>query len=384
MLAACLMAVAGSSLLMAACRDTKISSYRIPKEKDLSLAEPAVPPVGAMPSSSENRTVATVPQADGADLIWTVPWLWKAKPPSAMRKGSYTVGDADAGEAVGDLSITAFPGDVGGERANVNRWRGQLQLEPLAEAELSRVITRVTQNGLNLSIVDFVGGPASHGQRMIGVIVPFKGATWFFKFTGPEAVVAKAKPAFIAFLETVKPASDPVANASVSALPIPADTGISPIAMTNTVVPPEAGPGLAWTAPTRWQSKPGSVMRKGSYIVAGEGGVTADLSITAFPGAVGGELANTNRWRGQLGLPPLAESELEAAVTRLNANDLAFTLVDGASTGADAKRILGAMVPYQGAMWFFKLTGPDALVAREKPVFVEFLQTVRPSAGPRP
>jgi hypothetical protein len=36
------------------------------------------------------------------------------------------------------------------------------------------------------------------------------------------------------------------------------------------------------------------------------------------------------------------------------------------------------MTPYQDAMWFFKLTGPDAVVARAKPAFLDFLQTVKP------
>ena len=42
--------------------------------------------------------------------------------------------------------------------------------------------------------------------------------------------------------------------------------------------------------------------------------------------------------------------------------------------------MLGAMVPYEGAMWFFKLSGPDALVAATKPAFLEFLKTVKAAA----
>ena len=57
-----------------------------------------------------------------------------------------------------------------------------------------------------------------------------------------------------------------------------------------------------------------------------------------------------------------------------------MTIVDVAGTGADAKRILGAMVPYAGATWFFKLIGPEALVAKEKATFMAFLDTVKPDA----
>ena len=41
-----------------------------------------------------------------------------------MRRGSYAVG-ADEKTAA-DLAITAFPGDVGGDLANVNRWLNKL------------------------------------------------------------------------------------------------------------------------------------------------------------------------------------------------------------------------------------------------------------------
>jgi hypothetical protein len=139
-----------------------------------------------------------------------------------------------------------------------------------------------------------------------------------------------------------------------------------------------AGSDLTWTAPAGWQSKPLGAMRKGSYAITGAAGASADVSITAFPGAVGGELANINRWRGQLGLPPIVASDLAASVTRLSQNGLTFTLVDLASTGAASpRRVLGAMAPYGDAMWFFKLSGPGASVATAKRAFIEFLTTVK-------
>jgi len=117
-------------------------------------------------------------------------------------------------------------------------------------------------------------------------------------------------------------------------------------------------------------------MRKGSYAIAGDGG-EADLAITAFPGDVGGDLANLNRWRGQIQLPPVAPAEFEASRERLERNGLQMTVVDIVGTGAGAQRILGAMIPYGGATWFVKLMGPDALVAKEKAAFTAFLDTVK-------
>jgi hypothetical protein len=151
--------------------------------------------------------------------------------------------------------------------------------------------------------------------------------------------------------------------------------------MADTAVPTAEGAGLTWDAPAQWVSKPGSAMRKGSYAVPGSGGATADLSITAFPGDVGGMLANVNRWRGQVGLPPLAGSDAGGAVETLEHNGLRFTVVDLAS-GQSPRRLLGAIVPFGEGTWFFKMLGPAAAVAEQKAAFLGFLKTVKPAAGP--
>lgn len=159
----------------------------------------------------------------------------------------------------------------------------------------------------------------------------------------------------------------------------------SPGGMAGTAVPTAAGPGLAWTAPAHWKPKPASAMRKGSYAVPGENGADADFSVTAFPGDVGGELANFNRWRGQLNLPPLEEAEVQPLIARIEHNGLKFAVVEFVNRSAEKpQRILGALVPYEGATWFLKMIGPDDLVAREKPQFFAFLETVKPSAAPQP
>jgi hypothetical protein len=150
--------------------------------------------------------------------------------------------------------------------------------------------------------------------------------------------------------------------------------------MAATAVPTASGPALTWTAPPHWKPKAASAMRKGSYAIAGDGGIEADMSITSFGGDVGGELANLNRWRGQLQLPPVGEAELATAVTRLEHNGLHFGFVDLGPAGANKQRILGAWAAHAGATWFFKLgPAPDALVTKEKQAFLDFLATVKPA-----
>ena len=142
---------------------------------------------------------------------------------------------------------------------------------------------------------------------------------------------------------------------------------------------PTGSDRLKWTAPAGWTAMPDRPMRKATFAIKGDNGASAELSITAFPGETGGLLANLNRWRGQIGLPPLAAGELDTAVTPVTAGELHFTVVDfvGTANGSPT-RLVGAVLPLQGESWFFKLTGTDALVAAQKPAFLEFLKTVAP------
>jgi len=220
-------ALATIPLLLAACERAEITTYRVPKDKNIQVAAapanpantpppaatqppaPATqPPPTAQPAPprqlGSNMANTAVPTATGANLTWTGPKHWNEKPASAMRKGTFSVPGEGGIEA--DLSITAFPGDVGGELANVNRWRSQIQLGPIAAGELAGVITRLERNGLKIAIVD-VGGTGSGDQRTLGAMIPYQGATWYFKLTGPGHVLEKEKPAFLSFVDTVKPAA---------------------------------------------------------------------------------------------------------------------------------------------------------------------------------
>jgi hypothetical protein len=194
--------------LFSGCREAKVTYYRVPKEKtDSAMPGGAQTVDQTAPAAGATMATTAVPTASGADLTWTAPSNWKPKAPGAMRKGSFSV--VGEGGAEADLSITAFPGDVGGELANFNRWRGQIKLPPLQESELASAATRIEHDGLTFVVVDFVNSSSEKPQRILGAVVPFKGATWFFKLTGPDVLVAREKPAFLAFLETVRAPASP-------------------------------------------------------------------------------------------------------------------------------------------------------------------------------
>ncbi|MBI5381096.1 MAG: hypothetical protein HZA31_04280 [Opitutae bacterium] len=194
----------------------------------------------------------------------------------------------------------------------------------------------------------------------------------------PPSAAHGAEGAATAKLPPSHPPIDGSASASAAGLPPahPPIDGTMPAAGAAHAAAPTA---LSWTAPTHWQTKPASAMRRGSYAIRGESDATADLSIIAFPGAAGGLSDNLNRWRGQVGLPPLSAEQLKSETLNVKADSgLEFSVIDVVGeTGGKRQRILGAIVPVGSESWFFKMTGPDALVAKEKDQFLAFLKTVK-------
>src|SRR5690349_3907522 len=66
-----------------------------------------------------------------AKVVWDTPEGWRAViADQPMRVATFRAGPGDGVE----VSVTAFPGDVGGLLANVNRWRGQVGLAPAQES----------------------------------------------------------------------------------------------------------------------------------------------------------------------------------------------------------------------------------------------------------
>ena len=147
---------------------------------------------------------------------------------------------------------------------------------------------------------------------------------------------------------------------------------------------PAATPRLSWTKPEGWNEAPPGQMRAASFNVKGDGGKQADVSVIPLPGAAGGDLANVNRWRGQVGLGSLSAEELAKTAEAVEIAGQPAQLYDvaGAASGSgDPTRILGVIQQRDGTAWFFKMTGNDPLVAKEKSAFVAFLKSVKYEAG---
>jgi hypothetical protein len=83
----------------------------------------------------------------------------------------------------------------------VNRWRGQLQLEPIAESGLAEITKPLTlASGTSATLVDMSGAE----DRMVTVIVPRGAQSVFYKLMGPPEHVARDRDAFLQFAQTAQ------------------------------------------------------------------------------------------------------------------------------------------------------------------------------------
>jgi hypothetical protein len=170
------------SLLAIACQRGEVSHFRVPKE----APPPAVDPGPA---------AAT---ADEGGLRWTLPAGWKEVPGGGpMRYATLTA------PVSGKLEVTVIrlPGPAGGELPNVNRWRNQLGLPPIGEAELPAARKVLGTKAGELNVYDFTSGDKR--SRTIAGSAAVQGESWFLKMTGDADAVAKARAAFLDLLGSI-------------------------------------------------------------------------------------------------------------------------------------------------------------------------------------
>ena len=172
------------------------------------------------------------------------------------------------------------------------------------------------------------------------------------------------------------------APARMSATPASA-TGAPP-GMAGDVPPPAAPSGadaLSWKLPKGWTEArtPGSMRYATIAPPASEPKV--DVSVVVLPGPAGGELANVNRWRGQIGLPPLDDAALVAERKRVKAAAGEVSLYDFSSEGAKKTRVVAGLTVKGGNTWFVKMSGDADAVASHRSAFVNLLESLRLDAA---
>ncbi len=160
------------------CEEEGIRVYEAPKDP------PRPQFAGAEPAASDRAGGFRAPA-----MTWTPPPAWhEAERDVAMRLATFHSRDHGHDEPGIEIAVSSFPGDVGGNLANVNRWREQLGLAPLDSDEqlrdkLEPFGDEQAVHGWTLRI-DTAGGAG-----MLAAIIRAAGVehTWFVRASGDAA-----------------------------------------------------------------------------------------------------------------------------------------------------------------------------------------------------
>jgi hypothetical protein len=153
-------------------------------------------PEGSPPANASRAAPAGLPPLP---VKFELPDGWVRKPAGPMRLAEFEARDGDRKVVV---SVSTAGGDL---LANVNRWRGQLSLEPIDAGGLTESLKKITVLGISADYVELTG-PEDKGapQTILGVIAPAGDRQWFLKLQGDSALAKREQPNFEAFVKSIR------------------------------------------------------------------------------------------------------------------------------------------------------------------------------------
>jgi hypothetical protein len=250
------------------------------------------------------------PKQGDDPITWKVPEGWKEARAAGPADGGiqrYTTFNLNLTGHPLELTVFAFPGEAGSVLSNVVRWRRQIGLGPVGEEELAKITRNVKVDGVPATLVDMATpqskppdlGDNKAGVRMLVAIAPQDQRTWFFKLKGPAQVVGKNKAGFNQFIESIR----------------------------------FTGQEISWKLPEGWQEERGAGPRYATLRL-GPKDKPLELTVFAFGPQAGSLLDNINRWRGQIGLGKITETDLDKVRREIKVQGARVTIVDMSSAGA--------------------------------------------------
>lgn len=265
------------------------------------------------------RLMATVRFDERGTPVWQAPDGWTERKEQGLRFATLV----HNGDPPLEIAISALPSDdPGGDeylKSNIDRWRGQVGLEPYSgddwktRAESAGEYREVEAGGGRVILVQLTGkDQAGAASSMLAAIVP------------RGAAPAIASPA--------------------------------------TSAPAQGTP--TWTAPAEWTSQPARQFQTALWS-ASQGDQKVEISVSQSGGSLE---ANIARWQGQISA---AEPAVQEQITVGGAPAVRVEL-----TGAE-QSIVGVIVPQEDRAWFFKMMGPAAVVDEEQARFQTFVDSVQ-------
>ena len=346
------------------CGNSEIKTYKVAKEDN-------TPKIATQAPEAENAPfMAAHGNPDLPKISWTLPKGWRELPSDGrgMRKAAFEIAGTDGKMA--QVMIIPLPGASNIELESVNMWREELGLPQVNKDQVTAQAKPVSVGDAKGNLFEMATTEPKTGQkfntRTVGAIAEREGVLWFVKMTGADDLVAEQKLAFVDFLKSLRFESPGPTQLAKEEAPV----------STNAKQVPAGSDAPKWKVPANWQQKAPGPMITAAYGITGADG-QADVTISKFPGTVGGLAANVNRWRNQLGLPPLGDAEAEKSAEMMEVGGKKESyMVDlkgvNGRTGKPA-HLVALGVPKGGETWFYKLLGDDAVVTKVKDAFLKFV-----------
>ena len=326
------------------------------------------------------------PQVKPVD--WKLPAGWAALPDSGMsqfgRVATIAVSPEDPSFTLGVHRLDQ-PGS-GELLPNLNRWEGQLGLPPSTPADAGKVSKTIKVESHDAHRVDLTGvsGDAKQPTRMLAVVVPEGDRAWSFSLKGPPEKVAAQEANFDAFVASVhfpthNHGDDHAGHDHGDEAKPDAPAAAAPGAAAAAPAGGQAGDGKLYkltgqTLPPGWVSETSDRPFRVATFFTGTGNDRAELIVSKLPGdRFGNMVQNINRWRGEVGLPPVTdEGQQPVRKITLAGREAALLNFDAAD-----KSSVVALAPLGREAWFFKLIGPGKTVADQRANFDAFLQSLQ-------
>lgn len=137
---------------------------------------------------------------------------------------------------------------------------------------------------------------------------------------------------------------------------------------------PRGSAALAWSLPDGWSEEAGSGMRIATLRPAMFPSV--EVTIIALEGQAGGELANVNRWREQIGLPPVEATALGSTRKRVTSQAGEVTVHE--LLGPNGNGVIAGIISSPDShTWFFKLAGDSRSLPAVRDNFLRWMRNLR-------
>lgn len=381
----------GMLIGLTGCEDDAIRTYRVPKGRDAAppprtpAPQPATrdpePPGGDDATgmrSGDDRIPPRDVRPDALPIEWQVPDNWRrVDNPNRFRVATFHAGDSAEDEPV-KVAVSSLRGEGGGLLPNLNRWRRQIGLAPVNSPESVESAVAFEGERMRGMMFDMTGAAPADGppRGMIVAVVRTPDRTWYVKMSGAAARIAPHRDEMFAFAKSFR------WRAKRAETPGDRQTGPD---TDNAAVPPTAPADPRWTMPDGWHEAVRTPRMLHALFHAPASGAAepARISVVPLPGPAGGELANINRWRRQLGLPPVASmDQVETELIKWADGQAELVDLTQPPEQADRQRTLAAWLKRDGVTWFFKMTGPAAAVEAHIGAFRSFVGSVQFEAEP--